>query len=166
MHIYKGKYKVLAPYWSIKRKQDRNWRIFLFSLVLSTSFDLMVQSDPFFTLFVSLFVLLKAMGWKDFPECSLFIYWIREVKGPRAGWDDETWWGGEGPATAPMKRNGGYCPRTCCSCWLWWGRLWEYELSISFAKFSFIFFSECNAHIDCGPDFKIKGNFINTLTIY
>jgi len=62
--------------------------------------------------------------WKDFPKCSLFIYWIREVRGPRAGWDDETHDGEGKVQRLPLWREmQGYY-------------LWE----VSFAKFSFIFF--------------------------
>ncbi len=41
MHIYKGKYTVLAPFSSIKRKQGRNWRTILFLF-------LFFESLPFF----------------------------------------------------------------------------------------------------------------------
>lgn len=63
---------------------------------VSFVFLLISLRRPLFPSFISLFKLTKALealwpvGWKDFPKCSLFIYWIAEAKGPRAGWVYET----------------------------------------------------------------------------
>lgn len=137
MHIYKGKYAVLAPFWSIKRKQGRNWRTIIFILWFPTLLLISWHSLTLFShLFVSLFELLKALwavGWKHFPKCSLFIYCIREAKGPRAGCIYETRWQVEGPAESG-RENEGYYPRNCF-CRRRGGQLWEHELSVSFPFF-------------------------------
>lgn len=161
MHIYKGKYAVLAPFWSIKRKQGRNWRTIIFILWFPTLLLISWHSLTLFShLFVSLFELLKALwavGWKHFPKCSLFIYCIREAKGPRAGCIYETRWQVEGPAesgremkdiileTVSVGGEGGSSGNMNCP------------------SHSHFFCPRMQCNIDCGSDNKIGGNLINTL---
>lgn len=98
--IYKGNYKVLAPFWSIIRSKNKaeEERGAKECFILILWFGLLVFFSPIFCFSFSFFEHLKALwavGWKDFPKCSLFIYWIREAKGPRTGWVYETWWRGK-----------------------------------------------------------------------
>ncbi len=101
MHIYKGKYTVLAPFWSIKRKQGRNWRtilfLFLFFESLYPSFDLMAQSDPFFTFICFTFWALEGFvgsGGGKIPPSAVYLFIASErlkVQGQAAFMTSRIW---------------------------------------------------------------------------
>lgn len=148
MHIYKGKYTVLAPFWCIKRKQGRNWRTIFFILILWFSTLLLISwhSLTLFSHYLFCFHFLSSWrlcgrwGGKISPSAVyLFIASERLKVQGHAGFmkHDDEW-----KDQPTLKRNEGYYPRI--------------SFPINCPRM------QCN--IDCGSDIKIEGNLINTLS--